>query len=187
MLSGIILQPGAWDATRGLLDDVTLANNTMEHVASPVTLWTKSGNPVGRVTINGLNATGVYRAALSVEGWGGAPVTNVVVRNASIEFTGGGKAWPAEQTVKGPGVDARSLPAWGVYARNVERLALEDVRLSVAAEDHRPVIFADAVRELRLDHVRYPRFARVTNPVVTLNGSRVVEENHSLPAHRLAK
>lgn len=175
MLSGIILQPGAWDATRGLLDDVLLANNTMEQVASPVTLWTKPGNPVGRVTISGLNATGVYRSALSIESWAEAPITNVVVRDANIEFTGGGKAWPVEQTVKGPGVDARPLPAWGVYARNVERLTLEDVRLSVANEDQRPVIFADAVRELRLDNVLYPRPAGVTNPVVTLNGSRVVE------------
>lgn len=181
MLSGIILQPGAWDATRGLLDDVLLANNTMEQVASPVTIWTKSGNPVGRVTISGLNATGVYRSALSVESWADAPVTNVVVRNVSIEFTGGGRAWPAEQTVKGPGVDARPLPAWGVFARHVERLTLEDVRLSVATEDQRPVIFADAVRELRLDNVRYPRFAGITNPVVTINGSRVVEESHSPP------
>lgn len=43
VLSGIILQPGAWDATRDPLDDVLLANNVMENVASPVTLWTKPG------------------------------------------------------------------------------------------------------------------------------------------------
>jgi hypothetical protein len=184
MLSGIILQPGAWDRTRGLLDEVLLANNTMEQVASPVTIWTKSGNPVGRVTISGLNATGVYRSALSVESWADEPITNVVVRNANIEFTGGGKAWPDEQKVKGPGVDARPLPAWGVYARNVECLTLEDVRLSVAKEDLRPVFFADAVAELRLDHVRYPRFAGVTNPVVTLNGSRVVGEPRSEDLNR---
>src|SRR5438093_4440210 len=30
MLSGIILQPGAWDATRGLLDDVLLVDNVMQ-------------------------------------------------------------------------------------------------------------------------------------------------------------
>ena len=71
------------------------------------------------------------------------------------------------------------MPAWGVYARNVERLTVEDVWLSVANEDQRPVILADAVRELRLDNVRYSRIAGVTNPIVTLNGSRVVEENHT--------
>src|SRR5262249_13342381 len=49
MLSGIILQPGAWDKTEGLLDQVLLANNTMQEVASPVTIWTKPANPVGRI------------------------------------------------------------------------------------------------------------------------------------------
>ncbi|HTD86288.1 MAG TPA: glycosyl hydrolase family 28-related protein, partial [Candidatus Binatia bacterium] len=80
MLSGIILQPGAWDRTRGLLDDVFIANNTMLDVASPITIWTKPGNTVGRVTISGLNATGVYRSALSVESWADEPITNVVLR-----------------------------------------------------------------------------------------------------------
>ena len=62
MLSGIILQPGAWDATRGPLDDVLIANNVMQHIASPVTIWIKPGNTVGKVTISGLEATGVYRS-----------------------------------------------------------------------------------------------------------------------------
>jgi len=111
MLSGIILQPGAWDRTRGPLDDVLIARVTMKDVASPLTLWTKPGNTVGRVTVTDLNATGVYRSALSVESWSDSPITNVVIRNAQIEFTGGGQAEQANQPVKGPGVDARTLPA----------------------------------------------------------------------------
>lgn len=156
MLSGIILQPGAWDATKGLLDDVLLANNTMHWVASPVTIWTKPGNPVGAVRISGLNATGVYRSAISVESWADAPITNVVIRNASIEFTGGGKAEQAAQKVMRPGVDARPLPAWGLYARNVERLSIEDVRLSLANDDGRPVVVAESVDSLVLDGLRHP-------------------------------
>src|SRR5438034_32176 len=139
MLSGIILQPGAWDATRGSLDDVLLANNVMQDVASPVTLWSKRGNTVGRVTINGLRATGVYRSAMSVESWADAPLTNVVLRDVHVEYTGGGKAWPPEQNVNGPGVDARPLPAWGLYARNVQTLTLEEGRFSLASDDSRPV------------------------------------------------
>ena len=166
MLSGVILQPGAWDQTGGLLDDVLLANNTMHNVASPVTLWTKTGNPVGRVTVSGLNATGVYRSALSVESWAEAPITNVVVRNAYIEFAGG-KAGQANQPGKGPGVDARPLPAWGLFARNVEQLTFEDVRLSLAQDNLRPVIFADGVQRLNLDNFKFTRVAGVTDPLVT--------------------
>jgi hypothetical protein len=173
MLSGIILQPGAWDRTEGLLDDVLLANNTMCNVASPVTLWTKPGNPVNRVTVAGLTATGVYRSALSVESWSDAPITNVVVRGASIEFSGGGKAEQGGEQVKGPRVDCRPLPAWGVYARNVERLTLEDVRLSLASDDLRPVLMADHVQRLDLDGLKFTHVPGVTQPVVTNSVERV--------------
>jgi polygalacturonase len=169
MLSGIILQPGAWDATRGLLDDVLLANNVMQNVASPVTLWSKPGNTVGRVTVNGLRATGVYRSALSVESWAESPITNVVLRDLQVEYSGGGKLSAAEQTVKGPGVDARSLPAWGLYARHVGSLTLEDVRLSLASDDFRPVINADRVERLNLDGFKFTRVPGVTEPIITTN------------------
>ena len=174
MLSGIILQPGAWDRTQGLLDEVLLADNTMLNVASPVTIWTKPGNPVNRITVAGLTATGVYRSALSVESWADAPITNVVLRGASIEFTGGGKAEQATQLVKGPGVDCRPLPAWGVYARNVEQLTLEDVRLSLASDDLRPVLLADQVQRLNLDALRFTHLPAVTHPLVTTNVGKLL-------------
>ena len=167
MLSGIILQPGAWDATRGPLDDVLVANNVMEHVASPVTLWTRPGNTVGRVAVTGLEATGVYRAAISVESWASAPITNVVLRNVHIEFDGGGKAWPTNQALKRPGVDARPLPAWGLYAQNVQTLTLEDVRFSLATNDFRPVLRAERVGRLTLDEFKFTRVPGVSHPVQT--------------------
>ena len=182
MLSGIILQPGAWDKTEGLLDDVFIANNVMQDVASPVTIWTKPGNPVGKITISGLNATGVYRAALSVESWANPPITNLVVRNASIEFSGGSKTEQRLQPVKGPGVDARPLPAWGLYARNVERLSLEDVRLSLARDDFRPVILADRVQSLDLDAFKFTHVAGVTAPLATTNVGKVNLRETDLPA-----
>jgi hypothetical protein len=172
MLSGIILQPGAWDATHGPLDDVLLANNVMQHVASPVTLWTRPGNTAGKVTVSGLAATGVYRSAISFESWADEPVTNVVLRNVQVEFAGGGSAW-TNSAVRGPGVDTRPLPAWGLYARNVERLTLEDVRLSLARDDTRPVVHAERVGQLTLDQFNYPRVPGVTRFIVSTNGGKV--------------
>jgi polygalacturonase len=173
MLSGIILQPGAWDKTEGPLDGVMLANNTMRDVASPVTIWTKPGNPVGRITVAGLNAIGVYRSALSVESWSDSPITNVVVRNANIEFLGGGKADQANRLVTGPGVDARLLPAWGIYARNVEELTLQDVRLTTSNDDLRPVLLADRVKHLVLDDFKFPESSAVSDPIITTNVVKV--------------
>ncbi|MFN0067556.1 MAG: right-handed parallel beta-helix repeat-containing protein, partial [Limisphaerales bacterium] len=172
MLSGIILQPGAWDATQGPLDDVLLADNTMENVASPVTLWTKPGNPVGRVVVQGLNASGVYRAALSAESWAPEPLRDVVFRDVTVEFAGGGTAEQARMEVKGPGVDARPLPAWGVYARNVEKLTLEDVRLALRQPDARPVVLADAVATLAVDGLRHPPVPDGAGIVITNTPAR---------------
>jgi hypothetical protein len=152
----------------------------MHDVASPVTIWTKPGNPVGRITVVGLNATGVYRSALSIESWADAPITNVVIRDASIEFLGGGKIEQATQPVKGPGVDARPLPAWGIYARNVDRLSLEDVRLSLATDDLRPVVLADAVQHLTLDTIKYPEISGASPPLVKTN---VFKLDHRSPSH----
>ena len=131
--------------------------------------WSQPGNTVGRVTINGLHATGVYRSALSAESWAAEPITNVVMRDVQAEYAGGGKAWPAGQLVKSPGVVARPLPAWGLYARHVQTLTLEDTRFSLTADDFRPVINVDGVRQLNLDGFKFARVRGVSEPVVTTN------------------
>src|SRR5438445_2137239 len=150
-----------------------MANNTMRDVASPIPVWTRGENAIERITVEGLTATGVYRSALSVESWADAPITNVVIRNAQIEFDGGGTTEQARQPVKGPGVDARPLPVWGIYARNVEQLTLEDVRLSLVRDDFRPVVLADGVKRLNFDNFKFARVEGVRDPWVTTNVGKV--------------
>ena len=117
--------------------------------------------------VDGLNASGVYRSAFSVESWAEQPVSEVVLRNAQLEFAGGGRVWADGEAVKGPGVDARPLPAWGLYARNVDKLTVEDVRLSTLAEDTRPVVFAEQVKRLRLDNFRFMENPQVKRTLQT--------------------
>ena len=89
------------------------------------------------------------------------------IRNAQMEFAGGGPVAQALQLVKGPGVDARPLPAWGIHARNVAQLILEDVRLSVVPDDLRPVLHADQVKQLKLDGVKFTRVPGAKEPIIT--------------------
>jgi hypothetical protein len=170
MLAGINLQPGAWDATRGTLDDVLISDITMHNVATPFHFTLKPGNTARRIDVGRVTATGVYRAASSVESWAGTPFGDVVFRDVTIEYAGGGVRKPRQKTrghklVKPPGVDARSLPAWGFYARNVGRLRFENVRLSCAREDRRPVLIADRVGRLVLDGFRFSRPAGAPEPL----------------------
>ncbi len=184
MLSGISLQPGAWDRCPGLLDDVLLSNNTMKDVSSPLTLWAKPGNPVGRVTVSGLEATGIFHSAVALESWSDAPITNVVLRNVRVEYNGGGTTEDAKRQIRGPGVDVRPLPVWGLNARNVEQLTLEDVRFSLAKDDLRPVVLADRVQRLNLENFQFPRVPEVVEPFVTTNVGKTNLKNTDLKGSR---
>jgi hypothetical protein len=169
MLAAVNLQPGAWDATEGLLDDVLLSDLTIHHVTTPFHFSLQPGNTAGRITVNRVAATEVYRAAASVESWAQGPFTNVVFRDVSIEYTGGGTAAVARLPVKSPGVDARPLPAWGFYARHVQHLALDNVRLRLAKDDARPVLIGENVERLTLESFKYPRLPGAPAPLVLTN------------------
>jgi hypothetical protein len=166
MLAGINLQPGGWDATEGPLDDVLISDVTMQNVATPIILTLKPGNSAGQITVSRLSATGVYRAAMSVESWAAQPIQRFVLRDVDVEYLGGGQRDAVPPTVKQPGVDARSLPAWGCYARHVKHLLLEDVRLSCTEPDLRPVLMCEQVERLQLDAVRFPPTPDGTDPFV---------------------
>lgn len=166
MLAGINLQPGAWDATQGRLDDVLISDVTMRQVTTPLHFTMKPGNTAGRVTVTRLSATGVYRAACSVESWAETPFENVVFRDVDVEFEGGGRVDEASGQVRAPGVDARALPAWGLYARHVKHLALEDVRLTCRQPDQRPVMICEAVNELTLDTFDFARYDNAPTSII---------------------
>lgn len=104
----------------------------------------------------------------------GRYLSGTIHLRSKVEFTGGGTAAQAQQLVKGPGVDARSLPAWGLYDRHVQTLTLEDVRFSLASDDFRPVVHADRVGKLTLDHFNFPRFPGVAEALALTNVSREI-------------
>ena len=167
MLSGILLQPGAWDRCDGPLEDVSISDVTMKNVASPVTIWLKRPtNTADRIMIVRLTATGVYRAAASVESWTDVLVGRVEFRDVSLEFAGGGTLPRAKAPLKPPGLDSRPLPAWGFYARNVRDLRLENVRLGCAKADLRHVMICDGADRLTLESLSYPKVRGAAEPLV---------------------
>jgi hypothetical protein len=174
MLAGINLQPGGWDATKGTLDDVMISNVTMHNVATPFLFTLKPGNTAGNIIVDRVTATGVYRAASSVESWAETRFTNVVFRDVTIEYKGGGTLEDARMSIKSPGVDARPLPAWGFYARNVQNLQFDNVRLRLEKKDLRPVLICTGVDSLVLDSFKFPLLPEVPEAVV-LNDTNNVQ------------
>ena len=110
------------------------------------------------------------------------PFTNVVFRDVSIEYAGGGTREQARISIKGPGVDARPLPAWGFYARNVKNLALEDVRLTCLTNDLRPALIGDGIERLILEDFTYPTQPGAAEALMLTNVSHVIR-NPSLRKH----
>jgi hypothetical protein len=58
------------------------------------------------------------------------------------------------------------LPAWGFYARNVTDLRFEDVRVTYAKEDLRPVLVCHGVEQLGLDGFKFSHAAEAPDPIV---------------------
>ena len=172
-LAGINLQPGAWDATRGLTEDVLISDVTMHHVAAPVHISLKPGNFAGTIRVQRLHASGVYRAAMSAESWADAPITNIILRDITVEYTGGGRAASPLPAVKAPGVDVRPLPAWGLYVRHVQNLELDQVRLRFEKPDTRPAFLLEKVGEAWFDQVSVRQTPETLAPLITTNVGKV--------------
>ncbi|HRR06586.1 MAG TPA: glycosyl hydrolase family 28-related protein [Victivallales bacterium] len=150
MLSGIILQPGAWMPCEGTLEDIFISDNTMQNVASPITIWQKvNENIVKNITVNRLTAYGVYRAAASVESWTNSPIENIDFNDIFIQYTYSERInHKVAEGVLAPHVDARPLPSWGFYAKNIRKMFFWNVRLKSLKRDKRPVEIFDNVVKL---------------------------------------
>ncbi|HLB48240.1 MAG TPA: glycosyl hydrolase family 28-related protein [Anaerolineales bacterium] len=192
MAAGLCLQPSAWGPTEGAVDDVHISDVVMHDVGTPLHMAAKSPSTIGHVTIDRLSATGVYRAAASIESWAEQPIARVDLRDSSIQFVGGfGPIWsqPAEAAVafvtqqsaevNPPGVNSRPLPAWGLYARHVTSLNLSDVRLDVVKKDARPAIILDGVDALDVDSLRWPSGMR--RPMVLQSVRHITQSGSTIP------
>jgi hypothetical protein len=173
MLAGICLQPSAWEPMPGPLENIRISDLVIQNVTTPFHIVLREGNTAGRIEIERVTATGAYRTACSVESWGSTGFSNVVFRNVSMEFTGGGTAEEARLNIGRPGVDARPLPAWGFYARHVQNLRLEQVSLTCARDDARPMFIGDDIGRLDLSGFRCSRPA-AARALMVLNDVRQV-------------
>ncbi len=157
MLAALCLQPSAWGKEEGPMEDVSARDCTMRDVACAFHIVTKPGNTAQRLTFERIKATGIYRAAASVESWAERTFRDVVFRDVSLEYTGGGTAEDAAKPVHPPGFDARKLPAWGFYHRNTEDILLDRVTLTLRAPDARPALRSDDAPAPRLIEFSAPK------------------------------
>ncbi|GAB6165837.1 glycoside hydrolase family 28 protein [Thermostilla marina] len=161
MLAGIILQPSAWTPTPGPLEEVRIADATMDGVSCALHVSIREGNTADGLTVERLSATNVYGPAISFESWGEQPIGRVVVRDVQVNYTPDavidprlGRPPELQDPIRKPGVGVwnRKLPVWGLYARRVEDLRIDGLRCATtAADESRPAVLLHEVATFRFD------------------------------------
>ncbi|QKJ33129.1 right-handed parallel beta-helix repeat-containing protein [Mucilaginibacter mali] len=165
------------------LHNVEIANITMVNVKTPILIRLGSRLSVFRkdqdtqqqtgvlenVTIKNVKAQAADTAQLMppsgilITGVPGHPVKNLTLENIEIQLAGGGTQANAQQVVpeaidKYPEVKTFGpiIPAYGVWARHVEGLVLNNVRFKLKSNDLRPAMICEDGKEIKISNCDIP-------------------------------
>ncbi len=147
--AAITIEPGAWGKAPGRLDRLHIKDCRVSQVLTPLSVTLGNDNSLGTITVERLTARDITRHALSVKSWGSAVTDRVVMRDCDLEFrniddpdlpawfeTHGTNEWPV-------------FPSWGLYFRNVDKVQMKGVRLSVKGKDYRRAMICDNVKQMK--------------------------------------
>jgi polygalacturonase len=167
----------------GTIEDVTVSNIILREVTTAplfLRLGDRRRGPDGttrgalrRITIRNLTAWDIlpdYAAILA--GLADDPIEDVSLSNICLVYAGGGEAeWAArrpgdmDQAYPEPSMFGPT-PAYGLWARHVHGLRLENVRIETLKPDPRPPILLQSVRGARMDGLDLA-WAEGVQPVVS--------------------
>jgi hypothetical protein len=169
----------------GPADNMVLSNITMINVGTPLYVAYSGNAPysannlgVGRIIVNNLTALGAGKIPIYVSAPRDDPAKSIILNNVRVTFAGGGD----EVQSQGQGFSPFSiLQAYGVYARNVKSLELNDVRVGFAQTDLRPALFGEGIGTLDLDRFQ-PQRATGGAPSIQAAGiNRLVLDGREAP------
>jgi len=154
-----------------LLEDVAISNITMRDIHQAAIFMRlgarmrgPGGTQIGELRRVMISNVIVYNAdttqGVLISGIPGHPIRNVELKDVKIYCKGGGTAGQSARAVpemeKGyPEPDSFGvLPAYGIFARHVEGLTLENVELHAVTDDQRPAVILDEVNGAELRFVK---------------------------------
>jgi hypothetical protein len=156
MLSAILLQPGGWVTAPGFVDNIHIHDITISNVNNPLMFVLNEGNTAGKILVERVKAEAVNSFAASVESWKGGVFDEVIFRDVSIEYVGNPDASSSDAALRQPPADARPLPCWAWFVRNVKNITFENVELRYTGTDPRPSFYFDNVYSVKFNGVNYP-------------------------------
>ena len=100
---------------------------------------------------------GERNSCITLNAVGGGIIENITFNNVHITCSGGGSAeWGALREVStntGEYFGIGPRPAYGLYARGIKGLTLQNVRFDRASPDLRPAVVLDGVKDAALDNL----------------------------------
>jgi polygalacturonase len=185
----------------GLLEDVSISNITMRDIVNaPIfirlgaRLRGPNNPPVGavrRININNVIAYNVVSDhGILISGLPNNPIEDVTLSNIRIFYQGGGTKEQAgrevpeyEQEYPEPSRFG-TIPSWGMFARHVKGLELNNVQLGLMKDDLRPAFILDGVLDSMFRFLKVPRVQDVPTFMLrnvedfTVHQSRPVPDTH---------
>jgi polygalacturonase len=155
----------------GIMENITINNISMFDVAGyPIYITTGERNRGPNVTepsrarnisISHVLATGVEpMSGIQITGLPGHPIEGVRLEDIHLIFNGGGTKEQADLKPKelGNGYPEPSrlgvMPSYGVFARHVRDLEMQNVSVSFMTNDFRPAIVCSDVQGLEIDNFK---------------------------------
>ena len=101
-------------------------------------------------------------AGIIITGMPGTPLENISLKNITVQYAGGGKAEYADREYREQGTNypepkfAGFTPSYGVFARHVRGLKLENINFTVARPDERPMLRFEDTEGVEIKNVNGP-------------------------------
>ena len=162
------------EVDQGRMENICVTNIAMEHVHHyPIYITTGCRNrgpkevtqpsSARNIQISNIIATDCDSlCSIIVTGMKNEPIRNVWLSNIRLTFRGGGTKDLANRDYREQGTNypeprwAGPTPAYGLYARHVEGLHVNDVTFRYERPEYRPAIILDDVRDVTLNQIDAP-------------------------------
>jgi len=100
---------------------------------------------------------GETNSCITLNAVGGGIIENITLNNVHITYSGGGTAEMGAlrdvSTNTGEYFGIGTRPAYGLYARGIKGLTLQNVRFDTVKPDRRPAIVFDGVKDAAIDNL----------------------------------
>jgi polygalacturonase len=159
------------EVDQGIMENVTVSNITMNHVHHyPIYITTGCRNrgPKERTTFStgrDIMISNVVAndcdslAGIIITGMPGNPLKNIYLSNICIQYRGGGTKDLANRHYREQGINypepkfAGATPAYGLYARHVDSLNIDNVTFTTLKPDYRPAFMLDDVNNVKFTNI----------------------------------